>query len=98
MSWQASAIGRESAYAIRIGIAPELLPHIFDRFRQAPAQHGGRSGGLGLGLAIARHLVELHGGIISAANAVSGGGALFEILLPLMPLLPDMHGSPGGDT
>ena len=63
------------------GIAPEFLPHIFDRFRQADSSVTREHGGLGLGLAIARHLVEAHGGTITAANA-SNGGAIFTVRLP----------------
>jgi signal transduction histidine kinase len=65
------------------GISPEFLPHVFDRFRQA--QSPNKQGGLGLGLAIARHIVELHGGTIHAASLGVGQGATFTIQLPLMP-------------
>ncbi|MGL4621421.1 MAG: PAS domain S-box protein, partial [Chroococcidiopsis sp.] len=65
------------------GISPEFLPHVFDRFRQA--QSPNKQGGLGLGLAIARHIVELHGGTIHAASLGVGHGATFTIQLPLMP-------------
>jgi signal transduction histidine kinase len=65
------------------GIPEAALPHIFERFHQADASSTRRYGGLGLGLAIVRHLVELHGGTVEASN-VSGGGALFEIRLPLL--------------
>ena len=64
------------------GIGPELLPHVFERFRQGD-QSGLRQGGLGLGLAIARQLVELHGGTIEAKSNGEGEGAEFIIQLPL---------------
>lgn len=64
------------------GIAPELLPHVFDRFRQDPSA-ARLHGGLGLGLAIARHLVELHAGEIDARSAGEGEGATFTVRLPL---------------
>ena len=64
------------------GIAPELLPHVFERFRQG--DEGGNHAGLGLGLAIARHLVELQGGSIEAASEGEGRGAVFTIRLPLL--------------
>jgi signal transduction histidine kinase len=65
------------------GIAAELLPHVFDRFRQgnAPATRAG--GGLGVGLSIVRHLVELHGGRVKADSRGQGHGATFTVWLPL---------------
>ncbi len=66
-----------------IGIDPEVLPHVFDRFRQADSSTTRRHGGLGLGLAIVRHLVELHGGAIVAESGGKGSGALFRVRLPL---------------
>jgi signal transduction histidine kinase len=63
------------------GIAPDVLPHIFDGFRQADASTTRKHGGLGLGLAIAKHIVELHGGTIEAASAGIGHGAMFKIRL-----------------
>lgn len=65
------------------GIAPEFLPFVFDRFRQADATSARRHGGLGLGLAIARALVELQGGAMSVASAGLGQGATFTLRLPL---------------
>jgi CheY-like chemotaxis protein len=65
------------------GIAAEFLPHVFERFRQADGSTTRTHGGLGLGLAIVRHLVELHGGLISAENVSSGTGAVFTVRLPL---------------
>jgi PAS domain S-box-containing protein len=62
------------------GIKPEFLPFVFERFRQ-DASTGRRNGGLGLGLAIVRHITELHGGTVSAANREEGG-ALFTVRLP----------------
>lgn len=64
-----------------LGIAPEFLPQVFDRFKQAPAARG--YGGLGLGLTIARHLVQLHGGDIAAHSEGEGRGATFIVRLPV---------------
>jgi signal transduction histidine kinase len=63
------------------GIEPDFLPHVFERFRQADASTTRAHGGLGLGLAIVRHLVELHGGRVSAANRPEHG-AVFTVELP----------------
>ena len=65
------------------GIAPEFLPHVFDRFRQADMGTTRQHGGLGLGLAIVRHLVELHGGDVTAESAGRGLGSTFTLRLPL---------------
>ncbi|HEX2271999.1 MAG TPA: response regulator, partial [Pyrinomonadaceae bacterium] len=65
------------------GIAPEFLPHVFERFRQADGSTTRTHGGLGLGLAIVRHLVELHGGVITAENFGLRSGAIFTVKLPL---------------
>ena len=64
------------------GIAPEFLPFVFDRFRQGDSTTTRVHGGLGLGLSIARHLAELHGGTIRAESAGDGHGATFTIVLP----------------
>jgi signal transduction histidine kinase/ActR/RegA family two-component response regulator len=66
-----------------IGIAPDFLPHVFDRFRQADAGLARTHRGLGLGLAIVRHVVEAHGGSVSADSAGIGLGATFTVVLPL---------------
>ena len=66
------------------GIKPEFLPHVFERFRQADGSTTRRHGGLGLGLSIVKHLVELHGGSIHATSAGEGQGATFCIELPVM--------------
>jgi len=66
-----------------IGIAPDVMPHVFDRFRQADSSTTRRHGGLGLGLAIVRHLIELHGGTIRAESAGTGHGTVMRIRLPL---------------
>jgi signal transduction histidine kinase len=65
------------------GIDTEFLPHVFERFRQADGSTTRTHGGLGLGLAIVRHLVELHGGQIAAENISPGSGAIFTVKLPL---------------
>jgi PAS domain S-box-containing protein len=64
------------------GIAPDLVPFVFDRFRQADGSTTRAVGGVGLGLAIVRHLVELHGGRVQAFSAGSGHGATFTVSLP----------------
>jgi PAS domain S-box-containing protein len=66
------------------GISPDFLPFVFDRFRQADSTSTRQHGGLGLGLAIARHLVEIHGGVISARSGGTGNGATFIVRLPLV--------------
>ena len=66
------------------GIPAEFLPHVFDRFRQADAGITRTKGGLGLGLAIVRHLVELHGGTVAAESAGEDQGASFSVALPAL--------------
>jgi CheY-like chemotaxis protein len=66
-----------------IGISPDFLPHMFERFRQADASSTRRHGGLGLGLAISRQLVELHGGTVDVASEGTGQGATFTVRLPM---------------
>jgi PAS domain S-box-containing protein len=66
------------------GVRPEFLPYVFERFRQDTST-AGRRGGLGLGLAIVRHLVELHGGAVAARNREDGPGAIFTVWLPRSP-------------
>jgi CheY-like chemotaxis protein len=66
------------------GIDPGFLPHVFDRFSQADTSNTRAHGGLGLGLAIVRHLVEQHGGMIQADSPGLGKGATFSVTLPLM--------------
>jgi PAS domain S-box-containing protein len=70
------------------GISLDFLPYVFDYFRQADATTTRTFGGLGLGLAIVRHLVELHGGSVQAESKGEGKGATFTVKLPLMPVQP----------
>jgi signal transduction histidine kinase len=70
------------------GISAELLPHIFERFMQGDQSSTRAHGGLGLGLAIVRHLTALHGGTVSAASPGVGAGATFTVLLPLQRQAP----------
>jgi PAS domain S-box-containing protein len=82
------------------GIAPEFLPFLFDRFSQGAAARRRSSGGLGLGLSIARQIIELHGGTITAHSEGPGRGARFEIRLPVAPgsegeTAPPRRGRPG---
>lgn len=80
------ATGSEIGVSVRDtgdGISAEFLPHVFERFRQEDGSSTRAHGGLGLGLAIARHLVELHGGHLMAESAGRGQGACFTVFLPL---------------
>ena len=70
------------------GISPDFLPQVFRRFKQADPSDTRRHGGLGIGLSLARHLVELHGGRISAHSAGEGKGATFSVYLPLRTIAP----------
>ena len=70
------------------GIAPEYLPHVFERFHQVDASTTRSAGGLGLGLAIVRHLVELHGGTVEAESEGLDRGSTFRVRLPLPPATP----------
>jgi signal transduction histidine kinase len=67
-----------------VGIEPDFLPHVFERFRQADGSSTRAYGGLGLGLAIVRHIVEMHGGSVRAESKGKGRGATFTIELPLL--------------
>ncbi len=71
------------------GIDPKLLPQLFERFRQADASSRRRQGGLGLGLALVKHIVEAHGGTVGAASAGKGRGAVFSIRLPVLESADD---------
>ena len=71
------------------GIDPAFLPHVFDRFRQADAKISRAVGGLGLGLAIVRSIVHLHGGTVRAESDGEGRGATFTVRLPTAPLRAD---------
>ncbi|HEV7914116.1 MAG TPA: ATP-binding protein [Albitalea sp.] len=72
-----------------MGVAPEFLPHVFDRFRQADSSTTRSHGGLGLGLSIVKQLVELHGGSVRALSEGEGRGATFVVCLPLAALRGD---------
>jgi PAS domain S-box-containing protein len=76
------------------GITPEFLPHVFERFSQADSSTTREHGGLGLGLAIVRHLVELHGGAVRAESEGPGRGATFIVELPKRP--PELSGDAPG--
>ena len=84
---QLDAFDREARIQIKDtgkGIAADFLPYVFDYFRQADASISRAQGGLRLGLAIVRHLIELHGGTVSAESAGEGQGATFTVCLPLL--------------
>ena len=73
------------------GIAADFLPHVFDRFRQADQKTSRQHGGMGLGLAIVRHLVELHGGTVRASSDGEGHGSTFTVMLPITPVYQVDH-------
>jgi CheY-like chemotaxis protein/two-component sensor histidine kinase len=77
-----------------VGIDADFLPYIFERFRQANTDSNRRNKGLGLGLAISRHLVELHGGTIEASSAGEGHGSTFTVTVPLQRRPADPPGQP----
>ncbi|HEX6045692.1 MAG TPA: response regulator [Pyrinomonadaceae bacterium] len=77
------------------GIAPDFLPHIFERFRQADTSSKRRHGGLGVGLSIVRSLVEIHGGSVRAVSDGPGKGATFVVAFPIIGLSDaDVLGAP----
>ncbi len=80
---RADSVARITVSDTGKGIPRELLPFVFDRFRQEETSIGRRHGGLGLGLAIVRHIVELHGGVVRAESPGEGRGASFTVDLPL---------------
>ena len=86
---------KDSLAEIRIedtgpGVPADFLPHIFERFSQADGSSTRKHGGLGLGLAIVRHLIELHGGTVSAANRGEKGGAILTVRLPATEVMSRM--------
>ncbi len=91
---QAELIVRDAG----VGIPPHVLPYIFDRFRQADGGPTRRYGGLGLGLAIVRHLATLHGGSIQAMSGGLGKGASFIVQLPLVESPSDRTGAVSSDA
>jgi CheY-like chemotaxis protein len=78
-----------------VGIAPEFLPHVFERFTQGDGTTTRKTGGLGIGLAIVRHIVEMHGGTVAAASAGENQGATFRVRLPVMIVHPQQRQSTG---
>jgi CheY-like chemotaxis protein/anti-sigma regulatory factor (Ser/Thr protein kinase) len=76
------------------GIEPTFLPHVFERFRQADSSPARQHGGLGLGLAIVRHLVEAHGGTVHAESQGLGQGTTFTVLLPIRAVVERPAGIP----
>jgi len=78
-----------------MGIKPEFLPRVFERFTQEDSSTTRKYGGLGLGLAIVKNLVELHGGVVVAESEGEGRGATFRVLLPLPPVLSRIRAARG---
>ncbi|MFP2911000.1 ATP-binding protein, partial [Pyxidicoccus sp. 3LFB2] len=97
---QAFVERRDSAVEITVadtgqGISADFLPHVFERFRQADGGTRRQHGGLGLGLSIVRHLVEMHGGTVTASSLGEGQGATFVVRLPLSVALRSDVAMPG---
>jgi CheY-like chemotaxis protein len=98
---RASRHGSEIQVSVRddgVGISRNFRPHVFEMFAQADCRAERVNGGLGIGLALTRHLVELHGGRISVLSDGEGSGSEFTVYLPVPPLAsmgqPDPHGIP----
>ncbi|WP_437787288.1 PAS domain S-box protein [Sorangium sp. So ce1097] len=89
---RAGALAEVTVTDTGAGIAPQFLPHLFERFRQADASSTRQYGGLGIGLSIVKHLVELHGGAVEVASAGEGKGAAFTVRLPLAGVSPEASG------
>jgi PAS domain S-box-containing protein len=81
-----------------VGISPEFLPYVFDRFRQADASTSRRHGGLGLGLSIVRNLVELHGGAVRVQSPGENQGATFIVSLPIVSVDPGRNENVGASA
>jgi CheY-like chemotaxis protein len=84
-----------------VGIEPQFLPYVFDRFRQADSTSTRKYSGLGLGLAIVRHVVEMHGGTVAASSPGKGQGATFTVRFPRASpdiLLPPDRRPPEGEV
>jgi CheY-like chemotaxis protein len=79
------------------GISPDLLPYVFDRFQQGDSEASRRFGGLGLGLALVKHLVELHGGSVAVESSGIGQGATFMVNLPVRAVKGDSGTERQGD-
>lgn len=77
-----------------VGISPDFLPHVFERFRQADSTSTRFYGGLGLGLALVRHLVEMHGGTVQALSPGQGMGSTFMVTLPIIASTPTTRRAP----
>jgi PAS domain S-box-containing protein len=75
-----------------VGIAPEFMPHVFELFRQRDGTPSRQHGGLGLGLALVKHLIELHGGSVECASPGEQMGAVFSVKLPLMVVASPAEG------
>jgi PAS domain S-box-containing protein len=86
---RAASIAHVTVTDTGLGIQPSMVEEIFDRFRQLDVSPGRRHGGLGLGLAIVRHLVELHGGTVAARSGGEDQGATFTVSLPLAADVPE---------
>ena len=94
---------RDSSFFIEVqdsgmGIEPEFLPYVFERFRQADASSTRRHGGLGLGLSIVRHLVEQHGGEVRVDSKGFSSGTTFTVRLPIAPVLPEAQDEEENDA
>ncbi|WP_437283244.1 PAS domain S-box protein [Sorangium sp. So ce375] len=89
-------VGASAALSVTdtgMGVAPQFLPHLFERFRQADASSTRKHGGLGIGLSIVKHLVELHGGTVEVASRGEALGATFTVRLPLAGVSQEARGA-----
>lgn len=97
-AWRDGATAAISVRDNGVGIAPDMLPRMFDMFSRGDRDHGGTQGGLGIGLALSRRLAEMHGGTLDARSGGPGLGSEFVVRIPITPPARPVSPEPAGDV